>query len=109
MGDPMLHVSTQVHNTACDHRLQVLFPSGIASDTYWSDQPFAWVERPVAIDPGSSHYKEPDPIERPHHSVFAIADNEGGLAVLCPEGLHEHVVEDDTNRTLAPVPLLFWS
>jgi alpha-mannosidase/mannosylglycerate hydrolase len=90
-----------VDNTARDHRIRVLFPSDIAADEYDSDQPFAWLRRPVAIDAASAEYKEPDPVERPHHTVFAIGDSTGGLAVLCPEGLHEHSVLDDSRRTLA--------
>ncbi len=100
-GDPSLQVRTVVENTARDHRLRVLFPSDIRADVYESDQPFGWVTRPVATDPRSSEYKEPDPEERPHHTVFAIADTSGGLAVICPEGLHEHGVAEDARRTLA--------
>jgi alpha-mannosidase/mannosylglycerate hydrolase len=101
VDDPILHVRSVVDNTARDHRIRVMFPSDIAADEYDSDQPFAWLRRPVAIDAASAEYKEPDPVERPHHTVFAIGDSTGGLAVLCPEGLHEHSVLDDSRRTLA--------
>jgi alpha-mannosidase/mannosylglycerate hydrolase len=100
-GDPLLRVRTVVENVACDHRLRVLLPTDIAADSYWSDQPFAWVERPVATDPGSAEYKEPDPPERPHHTIVALTDGQDGLAILCPEGLHEHSVLDEQRRTLA--------
>ncbi len=99
--DPALHVRTVVDNRARDHRLRVLLPADLQAGHYWSDQPFAWVRRPIATDPGSSDYKEPDPVERPHHTVFALGDANGGLAVLCPAGLHEHSVHDDCRRTLA--------
>jgi hypothetical protein len=99
-GEKFLRVRTDVKNTVGNHRLKVLLPTHVESDTYWSDQPFAWVERPIATDPGSARYKEPDPIERPHHSVIAIGNQSGGLAVLTPEGLHEHSISDDPSRTI---------
>ena len=102
VGDPRLHVRTVVNNTAGDHRLRVLLPTDITmAKDYWSDQPFAWVRRSIATDPKSVEYKEPDPAERPHHTIVAVGDAMGGLAVLCPEAMHEHTVCDDTRRTLA--------
>lgn len=100
-GEHFLRVRTVVENTALDHRLRVLFPTRLPAETYWSDQPFAWVERPVAIDAASARYKEPDPQERPHHTAVAIAGTRGGLAVLTPAGIHEHAITDDPSRSLA--------
>lgn len=98
---PYLRVRTTVRNTARDHRLRVLFPSGIKADKYWADEPFVFINRPVAIRKETLAGKEADPVERPHHSMFGIEDAKGGLAVLTPYGLHEHSVLDDTDRTLA--------
>lgn len=100
-ADPCLRVRTVVENTARDHRLRVLLPTDVRSDSYYADQPFAFVERPVATDPEGARYKEADPVERPHHTIFGIEGDKGGLAVLCPEGLHEHSVCDDARRTFA--------
>jgi alpha-mannosidase/mannosylglycerate hydrolase len=50
----------------------------------------------------SSHaWKEADPVERPHNTLFGIESEHGGLAILCPEWLHEHSVYDDPQRTMA--------
>lgn len=98
---PYILVKSTIDNTAEDHRLRVLFPSNIAADSYFADQPFAFVERPVALDSTTFDGREMDPEERPHHSMFGICDERGGLAILCPEGLHEHSVYDNAERTLA--------
>lgn len=98
---PYLRVRTTVTNTACDHRLRVLFPSGVKADEYWADEPFIFITRPVAIRKETLSGKEADPVERPHHSMFGIEDAKGGVAVLTPYGLHEHSVIEDSCRTLA--------
>lgn len=98
---PYLLVKSTIDNTAEDHRLRVLFPSNIEADSYFADQPFTFVERPVALDNTTFEGREMDPEERPHLGMFGICDRNRGLAILCPAGLHEHSVYDDADRTLA--------
>ena len=100
-GTPFVRVRTVVENTVTDHRLRVLFPSGIAADTCYADQPFEVVERPVALDPARARDGERENPERAHHTYFGVEDEVGGLAVLCPAGLHEHEVVADRDHTLA--------
>ena len=47
-GDPVIRRRTLVRNAARDHRLRVLFPTGLATDRYHTSTPFDLVERPIA-------------------------------------------------------------
>ncbi len=95
-----LDALVEVTNTARDHRLRVLFPSGCsAASSYVVEQPFDVVTRSVAV-PDCSGWKEPLPRTGPQKSFADVADASGGLCVM-NRGLPEVEVIDDDRRTVA--------
>jgi alpha-mannosidase/mannosylglycerate hydrolase len=98
---PILQVRTVVDNCAKDHRLRVLFPTRAQTDTSFADTPFAMVEREIAVPVETAEWQERINPEKAFTSVCGVQDSIGGLAVLCPEGLHEYAVLDTAERTLA--------
>ncbi len=100
-GQDYLDVRTTVHNTADDHRLRVLFPTGAAgATTYLADSPFDVVERPIALQPDRHLYRELEVETRPQQSWTAVYDGRRGLAVAA-DALLETAVRDLPERTLA--------
>ena len=99
--DPMLQVRTVVDNCAKDHRLRVLFPTHTQTDKSFADTPFALVEREIIIPKETAEWQERINPEKAFVSVCGVQDSTGGLAVLCPAGLHEYAVLDTPQRTLA--------
>ena len=97
----VLHVRTEVDNCAKDHRLRVLFPTHTQTDRSFADTPFAMVERDIAIPRETAEWQERIHPEKAFTSVCGVQDAAGGLALLCPEGLHEYAVLDTSERSLA--------
>ncbi|MCB1105846.1 MAG: glycoside hydrolase family 38, partial [Cephaloticoccus sp.] len=99
-GADRVEVKTVVDNHARDHRLRVLFPTGIPADTYYSDAAFDVVERPVAL-PTDNHLRRELAVETaPQQTWTAVAGPKGGLAVVAT-GLHESAVRDQAARPIA--------
>ncbi len=99
-GQDFLEVETTVENTAEDHRLRVLFPSGAQTDTYLSDSAFDVVERPIALRTDNHLYREMEVETKPQQSWTAVFGEQRGLAVISA-GLLETAVRDLADRTLA--------
>ncbi len=100
-GAPFLRVKTEVQNTCKDHRLRVLFPSGVESHQSFADSPFAVVERPINIPEEAAGWHERTNPEKPMSTFCGVQSGERGLALLAPFGPHEYAVLDDEPRTLA--------
>ncbi len=100
-GSDRLEIETVVNNTARDHRLRVLLPSGATTDTYSSDTPFDAVRRPIALRADNHLYREMEVEGKPQQSWTAVSDAERGLAVVCDGGLLECAVRDLPERPLA--------
>lgn len=95
-----LEFTTTVDNTATDHRLRVLFPTGLAVATVaHADSPFDVVGRNIAV-PDSTGWYEEAARTFPTSSLVDVSDGEHGLAVF-HYGLSEYEVTDDATRTIA--------
>ncbi len=99
-GCDRLEINTTVKNFAKDHRLRVLFPTGVKAKTYLADGAFDVVERDIAL-PADNHIGREHAVEpRPQQSWTAVSDARRGLAVVS-SGLLESCVRDSSERPLA--------
>jgi 2-O-(6-phospho-alpha-D-mannosyl)-D-glycerate hydrolase len=107
-GAPYLRVRTTVENTVKDHRLRVLFPTELETEKSFAETPFAVVKRPIDIPPETATWNErvnPETAFSRFFGVqgtsFGIKEEECGLAVIAPFGLHEYEVTQMEERCLA--------
>jgi mannosylglycerate hydrolase len=122
-----IDVQTIFINTAEDHRLRVLFPTNIQTNTAWGTTPFHVTERPLTPAPqewGAQLYplmidyyltsilKQPNVPGKPQgwfedststHALQTFLDvNDGTRGLLiATRGLPEYEVLNDANRTIA--------
>ncbi len=99
-GSDDVEIETMVKNTAEDHRLRVLFPSGVNADTYLADSAFDVVERDIALSKDNYKYRELEVETKPQQSWTAVFEESRGLAVACT-GLMETAIQNNPQRTLA--------
>jgi alpha-mannosidase/mannosylglycerate hydrolase len=93
-------VETTVHNTARDHCLRVVCPSGCSTaKTFWADSPFDAVERPIALRKDRHLLKELQTETTPQQNWVAVSGVKSGLALLAP-GQYESGVLDQAERPL---------
>lgn len=100
-GGKAVEVEATLDNSAEDHRMRVLFPTGCAAaKTYFAHHPFDFVERAIKLDETTSSWQEMDQAEKPFLSIQAVGAGRRGLAFLSAGGLHEGGVRDDGERTM---------
>jgi alpha-mannosidase/mannosylglycerate hydrolase len=99
-GQDFVEVRTTVDNTADDHRLRVLFPSGAEAQTYLADSAFDVVERSIALRSDNHLYREVEVETKPQQSWTAVHDAQRGLAVVS-DALLETAVRDVPARPIA--------
>lgn len=99
-NSPLLEVNVSLDNRARDHRLRVIFPSGIkeAKHSFAGGQ-FDVLRRPIRL-PGSEGWKEPPYPTHPMWDFVDVSDGQNGLAVIS-SGLIEYEVKDDPERSIA--------
>jgi alpha-mannosidase len=100
LGANHVEVETTVHNTARDHRLRALFPSGAPAQTALADSPFDVVERPIALRADNHLYRELEVETKPQQSWTAVYAGQRGLAVISA-GLMEAAARDLPDRPIA--------
>ncbi|MDK2971602.1 MAG: 2-O-(6-phospho-alpha-D-mannosyl)-D-glycerate hydrolase [Candidatus Sumerlaeota bacterium] len=99
-GARRLDVKTVIDNGAKNHRLRVLFPTGLAKATHsTAEQAFDVVQRVIDRGPEHSYSQAPNP-QHPMLRFVDVSDGKAGLAILT-QGLHEYEVTDDPSRTIA--------
>ncbi|MFX1509525.1 MAG: alpha-mannosidase [Promethearchaeota archaeon] len=126
-SSPRIDVQHTIQNTAKDHRLRVLFQTGINTNTAWGDTPFHVTERPLEPAPqewGAQLYpmmmdyyltsilKRPNIPGKPMgwfedsatthalQTFLDVNDDKQGL-LIATRGLPEYEVLEDPNRTIA--------
>ncbi|MHB1954733.1 MAG: alpha-mannosidase [Sulfobacillus sp.] len=97
--DAILRCRTHVKNNVRDHRLRVLFPTGLQTERFKTSTSFDLVERNVK-NPDYSKYLEKFSGVVPHNGVIALDDGRSGLAIYS-RGLYEAAVRDNEQRTIA--------
>ena len=100
-GARYLSIKSVVDNCVEDHRLRLLLPSGLNTDTWWADLPFDLVERSIALDASCVNDNELAVPEKNMLAVAALVEGQAGLGFVAGGGLHEVAVHDDAARTLA--------
>ena len=98
-GDAALHIETVVDNPARDHKLRVLFPTQLETDTWLTDTQFDLTRRPIAVQE-TADWDEPAQEIWWQQSLATVSDGEAGLAIIAPE-CKEAACIDDAARTLA--------
>lgn len=88
---------TTFDNQHKDHRLRVLFPTGIQTDVHYADSIFEVVERPNTVDPSWVNPSNPQHT----HAFVNVQDADHGVTTAVV-GLNEYeIVEEQDQQTIA--------
>jgi len=98
-GSSVVEIITEVDNTAKDHRLRILFPTGLRTSEHWAETPFD-IQRREAATPCSSDWVEPPSGTHPQINFVDLSDGQAGLAVF-NHGLPEYEILGDGHGTIA--------
>jgi len=78
-----------VDNTARDHRLRLMMPTGVDAATYRASQAFYVAQRNVAVDLATYAYEEKEKHEKPMSGFAYKRQGDRGLCFVSGGGLHE--------------------
>lgn len=99
-GCDRIEIETAVDNTCKDHRLRMLFPTGVKAETYFADGAFDVLERKIALPEGNHLGRELSVETSPQQTWTAAVSAKRGLAVVST-GLLESAVCDLPERPIA--------
>lgn len=95
-----LQFKTTVNNSVRDHRLRVVFPTGMADAAVsLADAPYDVISRPIAV-PDSTGWYEEAARTWPTTSFVSVAAGEAQMSIY-HVGLSEYEVTDDDTRSIA--------
>ncbi|MEM2957663.1 MAG: glycoside hydrolase family 38 C-terminal domain-containing protein [Candidatus Jordarchaeaceae archaeon] len=98
-GSKFVNCKTEIENIVKDHRLRVLFPTGIKSDVVYADGHFGVVERSLKL-PDDTNWIEVQTTAN-HQNLFVDINNgKKGLAIA-NKGLPEYEIYGENERTIA--------
>ncbi|MGB6178504.1 alpha-mannosidase [Carnobacterium sp.] len=92
---------TTFDNQHLDHRLRVLFPTGIQSAIHYADSIFEVVERPNSVDPAWVNPSNPQ-----HTHAFVNVQNDENGVTASVIGLNEYEIIEEQNQQTIAVTLL---
>jgi alpha-mannosidase len=103
-GVPGVYIVTEVDNHSRDHKLSVVFPTGLNPAEAVVDESFAALARPVDLPPAPGWVEDPTPLM--HQRAFTDLSQDGrGLSVL-NRGLPSVEVRRARGGTQISLPLL---
>ena len=103
-GSPRVDFLTVVENNAKDHRLRVLFPTGIRTDRVHVEAPFEVVERKIVLPEADGWVERPAP-EGPQQAFVDVSGGGRGLAMI-NEGLAEYAAIEESDGVVLALTLL---
>ncbi len=98
-GIKRVDIRTVFDNKAKDHRLRVLFPTGLPATVAHAEGAFDVIERSIAVPP-CKDWREPMPTTHPQKTFVDVSGGGIGLTLI-NKGQPEYEVKDDEARTIA--------
>ncbi len=98
-GARRLEFKTVIDNRARDHRLRLLFPTGIRTDFAYADSPFDVIKRNILWNDTKDNMEPHHPFQ-PMQRFVTVSDGKSGFSFMS-KGIGEYEVMDDAERTLA--------
>jgi alpha-mannosidase len=99
-GAKRVDITTEIENRAEDHRVRVLFPSGISTEYSYAEGHYDVVKRKIELPDPNAYSLEKPAATHPQRSFVDVSDGDVGLAVI-NQGLPEYEVKNDACRTIA--------
>jgi len=100
-NSPRLDLRVDFENHARDHRLRMVFPSDIQTDTSYADAQFDVVGHPVHVEPVPDNvWVEDAPRTFPQQGWVDLSDHARGLCII-NQGLPEYEVINTERREIA--------
>jgi mannosylglycerate hydrolase len=98
-GQKRLDITTSLNNPCRNHRMRVVFPTGLKARTTESEAAFDVISRDIHVKKGGAYFGRPNP-QYPMYRFVDMSDDQAGLAIL-NTGIREYEAMDTQDRPLA--------